>query len=94
MMREMYADLFYERAQVRAMVQSVDKSAMSPLSKGREKRALIARLNALNDSLGEPHEADDPLLEELEDALQRGEEVDLTRLAPVPKAAGKRTPKA
>lgn len=87
MMREMYGDMYHERAVVRATIQSLDQSNLPSLAKGREKRALIARLNGLNDSLGEPHEADDPLLDELEEALQRGEDVDLTRLAPAPKKA-------
>lgn len=85
MLQEMYSDLLHERASTRAQIASIDSSSLPPMAKNREKRSLFARLNALNDSLGEPREADDPLLDEMESALQRGEELDLERLRPKPK---------
>jgi hypothetical protein len=78
MMLEMYSDLLYDRASLRAQISHIDASGLQPVVKTKEKAALFARLNALNDSLGEPRESDDALIDSFEAALERGEDVDLS----------------
>lgn len=85
MMLEMFSDLLHDRSSLRAQISLIDASGLQPVVKTKEKVALFARLNALNDALGEPKESEDALIDSFEAALERGEDVDLSVFDRMPK---------
>lgn len=84
-LEELYADLYADQEQALYALQNLGSSGASPKEQEAERRKLNADLARIAAGLGEaaPASASDPLLDDIEARMARGEtDIDLSALMP------------